>query len=83
MENKDENKGENMFIGMLYGNALYILTIVVACISATTIFNFLGVDFEYYGVYLGFFIGLAILSQILPNRKPNLFVKTPTQGINK
>ena len=74
---KPENKEGNMFVEMLYGNAMYALGIIVVSISVTSIFNFLGVEFEYYGIYLCFFIGLAILSQILPKNKSNIFRTTP------
>jgi len=68
MENNND-KDRNNFVDMLYGNAYYALAIIVVSVSITTIFNFFGVEFEYYGVYLLFFIGLAILSQILPKYK--------------
>jgi hypothetical protein len=69
MEKNENDKERNKFVDMLYGNAYYALIIIVVSISVTTIFNFFGIDFEYYGVYLLFFVGLAILSQILPKTK--------------
>lgn len=85
-ENKDE-KGGNMFLGMMYSKALYALTIIIVSISATAIFNFLGIEFEYYGVYLIFFIGLAILSQVLPRNKTSFLQTTkmvaPVPVVNK
>lgn len=69
---KNDNKKGNMFLDMLYGNTLYALSILIISVSATTIFNFVGIEFEYYGVYLFFFIGLAILSQVLPKNKNSL-----------
>jgi hypothetical protein len=77
---KNENKEGNVFVGMFYTNAIYALAILVVTVSATSIFNFLGVEFEYYGIYLFFFIGLAILSQILPKNKSSLLRTTATDA---
>jgi len=78
MENNNNNeKDRNNFVDMLYGNAYYALAIIIVSISVTTIFNFFGVEFEYYGIYLLFFIGLAILSQILPKNKNSALQKLP------
>lgn len=73
MENNDKDR--NRFVDMLYGNAYYAFSIIVVSITVTTIFNFFGIDFEYYGVYLFFFIGLAILTKILPKTKSGLLQK--------
>jgi hypothetical protein len=75
MDQDNKDKEGNMFVDMLYGNTLYVLSIIVVSISATAIFNFLGIEFEYYGIYLIFFIGLAILSQVLPKNKISLLRK--------
>lgn len=69
MENNNDDKDRNKFVDMLYGNLYYALATIVVSITVTTIFNFFGVEFETYGVYLLFFIGLAILTRILPKSK--------------
>ena len=71
-DNKDKGEG-NMFVGMFYNKIVYAVSLIIVTVSVTTIFNFLGIEFEQYGVYLIFFIGLAILSQVLPAYKQSVF----------